>query len=108
MSIAQHLPLADHIIILDEEGKLAEQGTWADLRAEAGYISKVLLKQKENEGGEDKARRRAEVRDKTQTPQQPPNSNMQDIARKTGDATLYSMLQPCWRRMSEKNAKGYN
>lgn len=91
------MPLADHIIILDEEGKIAEQGIWEDLRAEAGYISKVVLKEKEE--GEDKARYRAEARATIQTPPEQPASNMQDITRKAGDVTLYSTLPS----MSDKN-----
>lgn len=88
MSIAQHLSLADHIIILDEKGNIAEQGAWEDLRADTGYISKIVLKEKA-EGG-DKTRDGAEARDKIQRPPEQPDSNMQDITRKTGDATLYS------------------
>jgi ATP-binding cassette, subfamily C (CFTR/MRP), member 1 len=88
MLVAQYLPLADHIIILDENGKIAEQGTWVDLRAEAGYISKVILK--ENEEGEGKIRGRAQARDQIQITPEEPDSAMQDITRKTGDVTLYS------------------
>jgi ATP-binding cassette, subfamily C (CFTR/MRP), member 1 len=97
MSTAQHLPLADHIIILNNKGKIAGQGTWEDLRAESGYISKVVLKEKEE--GEGKARDRAEARDKIQIPPEQPDSNMQDITRQTGDVTLYSTLPLCPRRI---------
>lgn len=93
MSIAQHLPLADHIIVLDGKGNIAEQGTWQDLRAEAGYISKIVMSKKEE--GEGNARDRGEARDKIQSTSEEPNSNAQDIARKTGDTTLYSTLPPC-------------
>ena len=86
--IAQHLPLADHIIILTEDGKIAEQGTWDDLRSEAGYISKVVLKEKSDDP--DKPRDRAEAHDKIQTSgPKGPSEEMQDITRKTGDITLY-------------------
>jgi len=91
MLIAQHLPLADHIIILGENGIIVEQGTWVDLRDEAGYISKVVLKEKEE--ADDKARDRVEAKDKIQIPPDRPDTSMQDITRKTGDATLYSTLQ---------------
>lgn len=98
MSIAQHLPLANYLIVLDEKGRIAEQGTWEDLRAETGYISKVVLKEKEK--GEDRAGDRAKARDKIQITLEQPDSNMQDITRKTGDVTIYSMLYPI---MSERN-----
>lgn len=88
--IAQHFPLADHIIILGEEGKIAEQGTWDGLRTEAGYISKVILKEKGE--GEDNARYRAKARATIQIPQEQPDTNMQDITRKPGDLSLYGKL----------------
>lgn len=91
MLIAQHLPLADHIIILDDKGNIAEQGTWEDLRAKAGYISKIAVVN-EKEENEDKERHRAGGRDTIQSSPEQPDSNMQDITRKTGDVTLYSML----------------
>jgi ABC-type multidrug transport system ATPase subunit len=97
MLIVQHLPLADHIIILDDKGEIAEQGTWEELRAEAGYISKVVLK--EMEAGENKARDRTEARDKLQVRPEQPDSNMQDITRKTGDVALYSTLPSYPRRI---------
>lgn len=95
MAAAQHLPLADHIIILDENGKIAEQGTWDDLRAEAGYISKVVLKEKDD--GEHKPRDRAEAKDKVQVPPKAPNTDLQDVTRKTGDLSLYGRahIPPC-------------
>lgn len=92
---AQHLPLADHIIILDEKGNIAEQGTWEDLRNEAGYISKVVLKEKGD--GENKPRDRAEAKDTIQMVPEELDSSIQDITRKTGDFTLYSTSLPYTR-----------
>ena len=89
-SAAQHLPLADHIIVLGEDGKIAEQGTWKDLRADAGYISRVVLKGSHDDS--DRPRNRAEARDKIQKPAPKKNDeNLQDATRKTGDITLYGM-----------------
>lgn len=82
--------MADHIIILDENGKIAEQGTWQDLRSDVGYISKVVLKEKE--GREGKPRDRAESQDKPQMPTKSPGDadDLQERTRKTGDMTLYT------------------
>ncbi len=78
------MPLADHIIILNGNGTIEEQGTWDDLRTQAGYISKVVLK----ENAERKPRDRVEAKDQVQA--SPKESEMQHMARKTGDATLYN------------------
>ncbi|KAK4449692.1 hypothetical protein QBC34DRAFT_350884 [Podospora aff. communis PSN243] len=86
----QHLPLADHIIILDENGAIAEQGSWDDLRADAGYISKIVLKDKEGDGS--KPRDRAEPENEGQDSAKPSEEagKMQELTRKTGDITLYT------------------
>jgi ABC-type multidrug transport system ATPase subunit len=97
LSIAQHFPLADHIIILDKGGKIVEQGTWENLRAEAGYISKVVVREKED--GEDKPRDRIAARDKIHISAEEPDSNIQDITRQTGDITLYSTFPLFLRKL---------
>jgi ATP-binding cassette, subfamily C (CFTR/MRP), member 1 len=82
------LPLADHIIILGEDGKIAEQGSWEDLRAEAGYISQVILKEKHDEL--DRHRDDAPGEKILSAAAKKSNENFQDLTRKTGDITLYS------------------
>lgn len=89
-STAQHFPLADHIIILDGDGKIAEQGTWGDLRARAGYISKVVLK--EQGESEEEARNDTEERATIQIPPKQLESSTRHTNRKTGDFSLYGML----------------
>lgn len=91
MSIAQHLPLADHIIILDEKGGIAEQGAWEDLRAGGGGVSKTEVP-KERVDCENEARGRDLDNNRIRSPPEQSDSKMQDIARKTGDFTLYSTL----------------
>ncbi|RDW89784.1 hypothetical protein BP6252_01816 [Coleophoma cylindrospora] len=86
----QHLPVADYIIVLGEDGNIVERGTWDELRAEAGYISQVVLKgnyyesQKSSDGAEVKATM------PVQSSTDKSNGRMQDMARKTGDLMLYS------------------
>jgi len=97
-SAVQHLPLADHIIVLDENGSVAEQGSWEDLRARAGYISTVVLKEppsgersKKLQNGTDAADQdeNEDAKDE-ESPSSPETERMLDMARKTGDITLYS------------------
>lgn len=84
------MPLADHIIILGEDGKIAEQGSWEDLRAEAGYISQIVMKDKHHDS--EHSHDRAETREKIQLPTaKKSNQDIDDLTRKTGDITLYGM-----------------
>jgi len=86
---AQHLPLADYIIIIGQDGKIAEQGTWDDLRASAGYISQVVLGEKHHDS--DSSRDNSRTRESFQTPAaKKPKEELEDLTRKTGDFTLYS------------------
>ncbi|KAL5315383.1 hypothetical protein ACEPPN_016250 [Leptodophora sp. 'Broadleaf-Isolate-01'] len=83
-----HLSLADHIIVLNEDGAIAEQGSWEGLRKNAGYISQVILKKKHamstTAGGS--AKKHDEIRQSRATK---PDPNMQESTRRTGDITLY-------------------
>lgn len=100
--IAQHLPLADHIIILGEKGNIAEQGSWDGLRSEAGYISQIVLK--EHHEHPERARDVTIAKEKASTMANKPDQNIQDLTRKTGDIKLYgrgrlytlaSIADPC-------------
>lgn len=81
------MPLSDYIIVLDDKGNIAEQGTWTALREEVGYINKVVLKDKDE--GEAQPRDRVEARDKIQAAPEKIGDAAQDAARKTGDISLY-------------------
>ena len=82
------MPLADHIVILDAKGHIAEQGTWESLQACASPTSRAVMGWYGE--GENRSLDRSEARDKTQGSNNPSDSNLQDITRKTGDVTLYS------------------
>lgn len=85
----QHLPLANYIVIIGQDGKIAEQGTWDDLRASAGYTSQVVLGEKHN--GSSNSRDNSRTREGFQTPTaKKPKEELEDLTRKTGDFTLYS------------------
>lgn len=82
--------MADYIIIIGQDGKIAEQGTWDVLRADAGYISQVVLGEKHNDSSN--SRDDSRTREGFQTPTaKPPKEELEDLSRKTGDFTLYSM-----------------
>lgn len=98
----QHLPLADQIIILGEDGRIAEQGSWDDLRAKAGYISKLVLddrhespKDAANDNGSESKSLSAEAKKTI--------SDMPDSTRKTGDIRLYSMEKDIQLNLTKKS-----
>lgn len=87
----QHLPLADRIIIFGENGKIAEQGSWDDLRAEAGRISQLVLEYRHghakytpSDNGHVNGNKILSPAVKKIVPDMP------DSTRKTGDIRLYS------------------
>lgn len=87
---AQHLPLADYIIVIGEDGQIAEQGTWADLRASAGYISQVVVKESNGSHSTNDNNSRTREGFQGSAPKEQ-KEELKDLSRKTGDITLYSM-----------------
>ncbi|KAM3458315.1 hypothetical protein MY3296_000521 [Beauveria thailandica] len=83
----QYLPLADHIIMLNVKGGVAEQGTWNTLRAGTGYTSRVVVRH-DNEEPQDPTRDRIEIRDKVHQGLDKSDEVHQTI-RAIGDVTLY-------------------
>ena len=49
---AQWLPFADQIIVLADDGRVAETGTFSELMASGGYVTKLKIRQ-EQEGSEE-------------------------------------------------------
>ncbi|KAH8658409.1 hypothetical protein BX600DRAFT_469082 [Xylariales sp. PMI_506] len=82
---SQHLPLADHIVLL-AGSTVGEQGTWEQLRSSEGEISKLQVKE-----SSDKKEETDEVENSTAVPETAPPSKdvMMDLTRKVGDASVY-------------------
>ena len=91
---AQYLPMADQIIILGENGKIEEQGSWESLRTNASYISQVVLKERH----EYLERSRKVIEAKKIKIWKPTskkcNQDAQDLTRRVGDFTLYGKNSP--------------
>ncbi|KAJ6781871.1 hypothetical protein PWT90_06528 [Aphanocladium album] len=83
----EHLALADHIVILDSNGGIAEQGTWKDLRSGTGYTSKLAFVP-ENEQADKASRDGSNTSDSVQTGTKSPD-DLQQIDHGTSDTTLY-------------------
>lgn len=91
MMSVRHLHLADNIIVLDKSGRAIEQGTFADLRSQNGFVSRLVLHPELLESG------KSEVASSTAVSapsipkilQGPSANDAADLARKTGDISVY-------------------
>ncbi|KAH8799341.1 putative multidrug resistance protein [Xylogone sp. PMI_703] len=82
----RHFQLADKIIVLDKDGRVAEQGNFDTLRAKDGYISSLILHETMEQPHitpvEVSAKSRPKIKSVTQ-------DDVTDLTRKTGDITVY-------------------
>ncbi|KAK9772774.1 putative ABC transporter [Seiridium cardinale] len=82
---SQHLSMADYIVVL-AGSKIAEQGTWADLRSSTGYVSKLQVKESDPLS----AQKADAVKPVTVPGTAAPSKNdLMDLTRKSGDASVY-------------------
>lgn len=81
------LNLANHIVVLSRQGKIAQQGNFSELQTSDGYIRDLLLRPaKENDVTEARDQR-IKPRPKISGPAQ---TEAFDLTRKTGDMAVYS------------------
>jgi ATP-binding cassette subfamily C (CFTR/MRP) protein 1 len=82
---AQYFHLADQIVVLGTDGRIAESGTYDTLRAQTGYISSILLKsgQPNSDEGQNRPAAMKMVKGVSE-------NDGQDLSRKTGDMSIYS------------------
>lgn len=89
MTIAQYFPTADHIVVLGDHG-IVDQGSWQNLNVRVASIAKFgsnHMASKENgilSANYNKLSAQLLAKDATE----------QDLARQTGDTTLYSCSPP--------------
>ena len=90
-SSAKRLPYADHIVVLDKTGKIAEQGTFEQLNNSGGYVSTFTLPPPswdyvpEHSSDIDLASYSSKAPQKGMTE----DSLEEDAARRTGDVAVY-------------------
>lgn len=87
--LAQHLPLADLILVL-AESKIVEQGTWYDLRSSTGYVSKLQVKESNSYSATNEANWKSSIVPGTVPPSK---DDALDLSRQTGDFSVYCMSQ---------------
>jgi ABC-type multidrug transport system fused ATPase/permease subunit len=85
---SRHFHLADHIVVLGADGKVAQQGNFDQLREQEGYISNLVL-------GADQTRSEAKPAEKSGLKKKKPPiktvtaTDVSDLTRKTGDIAVY-------------------
>ena len=95
-SSSKRLPFADHIVVLDRQGKISEQGTFKELTASGGYVSSLDLPSAEWRGQNQEA-----VLDhlispanrqtyKPRTGAEPEESDELESNKRTGDLSIYA------------------
>ena len=85
----KRLPQADIILVLNENGKLVEQGTFAELNTAGSYIHDLQIKPEGEEPGRDGVDEQTNVTiDSTDALLQPAKA-AGDTSRKTGDWSIY-------------------
>lgn len=84
---ASHFHLADHIVVLSREGKIAQQGSFDELRNQDGYLNSLLVST---------SRDTDEATTTTKpAPRKKPvikgvsQNDVTDLTRKTGDMAVY-------------------
>lgn len=84
----RHFHLADHIVVLGIDGKIAQQGNFDQLREQEGYISNLVL-------GVDQTRSEVKPAEKSGLKKKLPPiktvtaTDVSDLTRKTGDVAVY-------------------
>lgn len=87
---ARRAPYVDYIVVLDDAGKMVEQGTFEEVNSRHGYISGLALDQA-NWGRDDKVNA---VLDAVSSPESvevllPKHETPADSARQMGDSAVY-------------------
>ena len=84
----QYFHLADHIIVIGTDKKIAEQGSFEHLRSQEGYISKLLVKGDHDNHTEEEEHKMAGGKKSTRDPIADAAA---DLSRKTGDTAVYGI-----------------
>jgi ATP-binding cassette, subfamily C (CFTR/MRP), member 1 len=110
--VVQHLPLADNIIVLDNNGKTSEQGTFDQLRASDGFVAKLVLHPEILDSDPRSIPTEDTISGYESATiikafQGPSANDMADLARQTGDISVYKYyLKSIGWKIAMVNAMG--
>ena len=82
--------LADHIVVIGKDKKVAEQGTFERLRSQEGYISKLLVQEDHDNHTEEEEHK---MTPRKTTKRDLNEDSAADLTRKTGDTAVYGESQ---------------
>lgn len=86
----RHLPIADKILVLSAEGKLVQDGTYAELEAREGYVGRMISQGGRQVDGEEQiAVEKAVSAAVLKVKQGLTSAEMMDLTRRTGDTAVY-------------------
>ncbi|TVY88460.1 ABC transporter [Lachnellula willkommii] len=90
----RHLPLSNQIIVLGADGKIAEQGSFEELRSQDGFVNRIilqpeLLQSKESEKVSANASSSQPLEAGPKTLRGPTASDAADLSRRIGDISVY-------------------
>ncbi|KAE9574644.1 ABC transporter [Colletotrichum fructicola] len=84
-----YLKYGDHIVILGDDGKIANQGTFTAVRHSA-YLETLSIEDNKHSKNDESATSTPETSEKSKKPKAPEGNDKElDLLRKAGDTTLY-------------------
>ncbi|KAJ4303189.1 hypothetical protein N0V90_002082 [Kalmusia sp. IMI 367209] len=84
----RHFHHADHVVVLDSDGKIAQQGSFYELRDQEGSLSDLILRHDTGTPEANPAGKAAQKK-KKHAIKGATATDVADITRKTGDVTVY-------------------
>jgi ATP-binding cassette, subfamily C (CFTR/MRP), member 1 len=84
----RHFHLADHIVVLNKQGRITQQGSFNELQVQEGYINSLLLGTQQG-SNEAPLTAKAPSKKKRQAIKSVTENDITDLTRKTGDVAVY-------------------
>lgn len=87
--VVSYLKYGDHIVILSDDGKIANQGTFTAVRHSA-YLETLSIEDNKHSNNDESGTSTPETSEKSKKPKAPEGNDKElDLLRKAGDTTLY-------------------
>jgi ATP-binding cassette subfamily C (CFTR/MRP) protein 1 len=85
----RHLPEADNIVVLGEDGSIIEQGNFEHLNTEQGYVQSLIVEDQAEKSYSNTVSDTVTKSKKEAAEKAVEDTSASDLLRKTGDLTLY-------------------
>ncbi|KUJ06202.1 P-loop containing nucleoside triphosphate hydrolase protein [Mollisia scopiformis] len=87
-SSCKRLPSADHIIVLGDDGKIAQQGSFSELNSQSGYVQSLNISLLES-GSKPRDDSGTQKQNSDLALLRPSETSIDDMSRRTGDTSVY-------------------